>query len=161
VWGLIMSLLLAFFIFIYWVNEPSRMASTTKKFAQDSIVRGSQYFALPTNDKTGATNTRGIGCARCHGDDATGGSNTFLNSVTGLEQTSKAPDLTTVFRRYNPPPTGYKTSRAFIMETIERGRTNGILGDGDDMPTWGQTYGGPLTNQQINDVIDYLQSIQH
>ena len=55
---------------------------------------------------------------------------------------------------------GYKTPREYIMATIERGRTNGQLGDGDDMPTWGQMYGGPLTDQQINDVIDWLQTIQ-
>jgi cytochrome c553 len=160
VWGLIMSLLLAGVLFLYWVNEPSRMTSMTKTFHKDSIVRGEQYFALPTNDKTGATNTRGIGCARCHGDDATGGTNHFLNSVTGLEQDAKAPDLTTVFRRYAKPPIGYKAGADFILETIERGRTNGALGDGDDMPTWGQKYGGPLTDQQINDVTAWLESVQ-
>jgi mono/diheme cytochrome c family protein len=46
------------------------------------------------------------------------------------------------------------------MATIERGRTNNVLGNGDDMPTWGQLYGGPLTDQQINDIIDWLQTIQ-
>src|SRR2546430_4514714 len=50
--------------------------------------------------------------------------------------------------------------RSYIMATIERGRTNGQLGDSDDMPTWGQMYGGPLTDQQIDDVIDWLQTIQ-
>lgn len=161
VWGLLLSLALALFIFLYWTAEPSRMASTTAKFAKDSIDRGAQYFALPTNPITGATNTRGVGCARCHGNDAHGGDVTYFNSLTNSQATAHAPDLTTVFNRYTlKPVVGYKTPRAFIMDTIERGRTNGQLGDGDDMPTWGQLYGGPLTDQQINDIIDWLQTQQ-
>src|SRR6266853_2545153 len=66
VWGLLLSLALALFIFLYWTAEPTRMTSTTKKFANDAIIRGEQYFALPTNPTTGATNTRGIRRARCH-----------------------------------------------------------------------------------------------
>ncbi|GAC1367495.1 MAG: hypothetical protein NVSMB32_12460 [Actinomycetota bacterium] len=159
-WGLVFSLLLAAFIFLYWVNEPSRMSNTTKVFAADAVLRGDQYYALPTNDKTGATNTRGIGCARCHGDDAKGGPVQYLNSITGKETSTIAPNLTTVFARYAKPPVGYKTGLAYILETINKGRTNGALGNGDDMPTWGQLYGGPLTDQQINDVISYLESIQ-
>lgn len=160
VWGLIMSLLVATFIFLYWVNEPTRMSNTTKTFAADAIVRGEQYFALPTNDKTGATNSRGIGCARCHGDDASGGPVQYLNSITGKETSTHAPDLTTVFSRYAKPPVGYKAGLDYITETIQKGRTNGAIGDGDDMPTWGQIYGGPLTDQQINDIISYLEHIQ-
>jgi len=164
VWGLVMSLILAAFIFLYWVNEPSRLTSTTKTFAKQSIQRGHDYFAQPTDPKTGALNHRGIGCARCHGDDASGGGPggvPFLNSITGQQMAGTAPDLTTVFKRYAAKPApGYKTPRAFIMDSIERGRTLGILGVGDDMPTWGQKNGGPLTDQQINDIIDYLQSIQ-
>lgn len=159
-WGLIFSLLLAAFIFLYWVNEPSRMANTTKVFAADAVLRGDQYFALPTNDKTGASNTRGIGCARCHGDDAKGGPVQYLNSITGKETSTIAPNLTTVFARYAKPPVGYKTGLTYIQDTINKGRTNGALGNGDDMPTWGQLYGGPLTDQQVNDIISYLESIQ-
>ena len=158
--GLVMSLLVAAFIFLYWVNEPTRMADTTKTFAADAIQRGSEYFALPTNDKTGATNSRGIGCARCHGDEATGGPVQYVNSQTGKQVSTRAPDLTTVFSRYAKPPTGYKSGLDYITDTINKGRTNGAIGDGDDMPTWGQTYGGPLTDQQINDIISYLEHIQ-
>ena len=161
VWGLLLSLALALFIFLYWTAEPTRMTATTKKFANDAITRGEQYFALPTNPQTGATNTRGVGCARCHGNDAKGGDVTYFNSLTNSQATAHAPDLTTVFNRYViHPQIGYKTPRDFILATIQRGRTNGQLGDGDDMPTWGQVYGGPLTDQQISDVIDWLQTIQ-
>jgi mono/diheme cytochrome c family protein len=161
VWGLLLSLALALFIFLYWTAEPSRMKNTTVKFQHDSIDRGKSYFALPTDPVTGKTNTRGIGCARCHGNDAHGGDVTYSDSQTNTQQKGHAPDLTEVFNKYTlHPQVGYKTPRDYIMATIERGRTNSQLGDGDDMPTWGQMYGGPLTDQQINDVIDWLQTIQ-
>ncbi len=161
VWGLVLSLALVRFIFLYWTAEPSRMTNTTKKFAKDSVTRGKQYFALPTDPVTGKTNTRGIGCARCHGNDAHGGDVNYTDSLTNTQQKGHAPDLTEVFNRYVlHPQVGYKVPREFIMATIQRGRTNSQLGDGDDMPTWGQMFGGPLTDQQINDVIDWLQTIQ-
>jgi hypothetical protein len=67
----------------------------------------------------------------------------------------------------NGPPAGsnyqamYPTNFDFIQATIQRGRTNGLLGDGDDMPTWSQDYGGPMTDQEISDLIAYLVSIQY
>src|SRR5260370_33558851 len=69
VWGLLLSLALALFIFLYWTAEPTRMANTTNKFERDSIVRGQQYFALPTNPVTDATNTRATGSTRFHSHD--------------------------------------------------------------------------------------------
>src|SRR6266550_4178547 len=139
VWGLLLSLALALFIFLYWTAEPSRMTNTTKKFEKDSIERGQQYFALPTNPVTGATNTRGIGCARCHGNNAHGGDTSYTDSQTNTQVQGHAPDLTVVFNKY-------------VLHQQ--------LGDGDDMPTWGQLYGGPLTDQQIDDIIDWLETIQ-
>jgi mono/diheme cytochrome c family protein len=161
VWGLLLSLGLALFIFLYWTAEPTRMTSTTKKFTKDSIRRGEEYFALPTNPVTGAANHRGIGCARCHGNDAHGGDVQYVDSQTNQKVQGHAPDLTTVFNKYVlHPQMGYKTPRDYIVATIERGRTNNVLGNSDDMPNWGQLYGGPLTDQQIGDIIDWLQTIQ-
>lgn len=172
-WGLGMSLLVALFIFFYWVHEPTRMTNATAFFDHNQVLRGQQYFYLPTDPKTGLTNTRGIGCARCHGngntsasdnygDNADGGTNTYIDSTTGKSQTAVVPNLTGVFARYANPAKrpGYKTALAFIQSTIEQGRTNGVIGDGDDMPTWLQKYGGPLTDQQISDILAYLQTIQ-
>ena len=173
VWGLVMSLFVALFIFFYWVHEPTRMDNATAFFDNNQVLRGEQYFYLPTDPKTGATNTRGIGCARCHGngnttasdnygDNADGGTNTYIDSTTGKSQTAVVPNLTGVFARYANPARrpGYKTPLAYILATIEQGRTNGTIGDGDDMPTWSQAFGGPLTDQQINDIIAYLETIQ-
>jgi hypothetical protein len=178
-WGLIMSVLLAALIFLYWIHEPTRMANTTAEFAKNQITRGQQLFDLTTDPVTGLPNTNGIGCARCHGNklaavdptkgnNAGGGTNTFIDSKTGKQETAAVPGLYCVFYRYvNGPPSGsnyqamYPTNFDFIQATIQRGRTNGLLGDGDDMPTWSQDYGGPMTDQEISDLIAYLVSIQY
>jgi cbb3-type cytochrome c oxidase subunit III len=68
--------------------------------------------------------------------------------------------LKRVFARYKSPPPGYRDATTFIIATIERGRTDGVVGVGDDMPIWGNRYGGPLTEQQVEDIVNYLISIQ-
>ncbi|MGH2719293.1 MAG: hypothetical protein ACRDJU_12035 [Actinomycetota bacterium] len=176
-WGLILSVGLAAMIFLYWVHEPTRMANTTASFNNDSILRGEQYFDLPNDPVTGAQGN-GIGCARCHGsneaavdpakaNNASGGTNTFIDSTTGKQETATVPGLLCVFYRYaNGPPSStnyqgmYPTNFDFIQATIQHGRTNGILGDGDDMPTWSADYGGPLVDPEITDIINYLESVQ-
>jgi mono/diheme cytochrome c family protein len=47
-----------------------------------------------------------------------------------------------------------KDAYRFVYETIAQGRA------GTPMPTWGLGYGGPMNDQQIADVINYLISIQ-
>jgi mono/diheme cytochrome c family protein len=177
--GLIMSILLAALIFLYWVHEPTRMVNTANSFAANQVLRGQQDFSLTADPVTGLPNTRGIGCARCHGgnlaaatpidgNNADGGKNVYINSLTGKQATATVPALHCVFYRYSNPaniPSGYvamyPSALAYITATIQHGRTNSVLGDGDDMPTWSQDYGGPLTDQQIDDIVAYLGSIQY
>ena len=153
-WGFGLALFFAIFLPLYWFAEPGRMRSQENEFNKDSIERGAQYFALRTDPVTGEENGKGIECARCHGSDAGGGENEFLDPSTATLTKVKVPDLVTVFSRYENPPPGYKDAEAFIRETIERGRPP------TDMPTWGNKYGGPLTDQQIGDIVNYLKSIQ-
>jgi len=130
------------------------MASTDKKFAKLSIERGGKYFALRTDLVTGEENTQGKECARCHGVNQQGGTNDFLDPASGQKHEVKVPELQTVFSRYETPPPGFKDARSFIRETVERGRA------GTDMPTWGNKFGGPLTDQELDDIVNFLQSIQ-
>jgi mono/diheme cytochrome c family protein len=44
--------------------------------------------------------------------------------------------------------------RTFIEQTIQRGRP------GTPMPTWGAAYGGPLTDQQIDSITDWILANQ-
>lgn len=153
-WGFGISFFFAVFLPAYWLGEPSRMVSTEKKFDEQSIERGEEYFALRTDPETGEENLSGKECARCHGINAEGGTNDFLDTETGTSRLVQVPELRTVFSRYEEPPKGFDDARAYIYETIERGRP------GTDMPTWGNKFGGPLTEQEIDDIVNWLESIQ-
>jgi mono/diheme cytochrome c family protein len=153
-WGLALTLFFAFFMPAYWVQEPQNRLDNEKEFAEESLERGEEYYALTTNQQTGATNSKGKECARCHGEGAEGGTNEFLNPDTGTRSIVQVPELKTVFARYEEPPPGFEDARAYIRETIERGRP------GTDMPTWGGEYGGPLTEQELDDIVNWLESIQ-
>jgi mono/diheme cytochrome c family protein len=153
-WGAGLTIFFAFFLPAYWFREPARMAAKEKTFEKQSIERGKTYFSLTTDPVTGESNLKGKECARCHGVNAQGGTSEFLDPNTGQMRTVQEPELTTVFARYEEPPEGYKDAREFITETIERGRP------GTPMPTWGNKYGGPLTEQEIDDIVDFLESIQ-
>lgn len=161
-WGFVMSLVFAGFTLVYWLAEPARMQSKERAFLQESVDRGRYYFAMATDPVTGLAPDKGTGratgrpieCARCHGVDGTGGTNEFLDPNTGVRRTVQVPELQTIFARYETPPPGYKDARTFVTETIDRGRP------GTDMPTWGDQFGGPLTQEQIIDIVNYLEDIQ-
>jgi mono/diheme cytochrome c family protein len=163
-WGVALSLFFAAFMFVYYFNEPNRMRQADKAQMQKSIDQGHYYFSLRQDPVTGDPPAKGTGdpkgppleCARCHGADQQGGTNIFLDPNTGTKRTVKVPELRHVFARYAKPP-GYpviKDAAQFVHETVERGRV------GTDMPTWGNRYGGPLTDQQLDDIVNFLQSIQ-
>lgn len=153
-WGFRLALLFALFLPFYWLREPGRMSATEDRFAEESVERGHVYYALRTDPQTGEENLSGKECARCHGVDAEGGTNDFLNPETGQRTLVQVPELQTVFARYEEPPPGFETARDYIYETIERGRP------GTDMPTWGTEFGGPLTEQEIDDIVNWLESVQ-
>lgn len=161
-WGVVTTFVFAGFIFIYWMLEPNRMQAKEKEFEKQGVDRGRYYFALAEDPQTGKAPPRGEGrpagrpieCARCHGVGGKGGTNDFVDPNTGVRRTVSVPELQTVFSRYEKPPPGFEDARGYITEVIERGRP------GTDMPTWGVDYGGPLTGQQISDIVAYLESVQ-
>ncbi|MBW3591495.1 MAG: c-type cytochrome, partial [Actinobacteria bacterium] len=153
-WGLVLTVFFAFFLPAYWLQEPQNRRNNEEKFEEESIERGEEYYAMAIDQQTGEPNRSGKECARCHGDGAQGGTNEFVNPDTGETSMVQVPDLVTVFARYEEPPPGYDDARTYIREVIERGRP------GTDMPTWGVEYGGPLTEQEINDILNWLETIQ-
>lgn len=152
--GVALSVFFAFFLAVYWFAEPGKRLAKEKEFEEESIARGASYYALRTDPVTGEENLAGIECARCHGINGEGGENDYLDPATGVKRRVQVPELQTIFARYEDPPPGYADARAFIRETIERGRP------GTDMPTWGNQYGGPLTEQQIDDILNWMETIQ-
>jgi mono/diheme cytochrome c family protein len=94
--------------------------------------------------------TEGSQCENCHGPDGTGGQAPY--TITDAENKFvaqvnwRAPALNTVLLRY---------SRDEVTFVINYGRPF------SPMPGWGASVNkGPLNEQQISNVVDYLESIQ-
>ncbi|MFN2625401.1 MAG: cytochrome c [Mycobacteriales bacterium] len=155
-WGLILTLFLALFLPAYWLFfENPRATNAGLKFRAQSIERGETIFEIPEP----GGHAFQAGCAQCHGTDARGGFKANWippGSPKGTKGTQyPCPNLREVFKRQmgdqkKTPREAYR----FVYETIAQGRP------GTPMPTWGVGYGGPMNDQQIEDVINYLISIQ-
>src|SRR5919204_3315012 len=65
--GVIVVTALALFTALYWVTDPSRLASRQQQANQDLLAYGKRVFANNPSDPSAAR------CARCHGDNGQGG----------------------------------------------------------------------------------------
>ena len=127
---------------LYWLQEPSQLSGAEGRFDEISRSRGEEQF-LPAAEG-------GLGCADCHGGmEATGGSaQHVITDANGnfVEQVDwKAPALNLLMSRYDEDE---------VREILVYGRTF------SPMPAWGVEGNGPLNEQQIGDLIAYIQSIQ-
>ncbi len=127
---------------LYWLSEPGRQEGAVKDFRRKFADRGGEMFAT--------TEEGGFNCAFCHGGDkAEGGvvdyTITDANGAFVKQVEWKAPALDTVLMRY---------SRAEVRYILVYGRPF------SPMPPWGLEGGGPLNDQQIQNLIDYMESIQ-
>lgn len=126
---------------LYWLNEPSRQDGAVQNFDRTFVSRGAKLFA-PTADG-------GYNCAGCHGTEGVGGSAPFTLTDADKEfaatVTWQAPALNTVLLRF---------SKDEVRDILVYGRP------GTPMPAWGAAGGGPLTTQQIDELISYIESIQ-
>lgn len=152
-WGLLLVLFLALFLPLYFIFfENQRMNDAALEQRAKSIKRGATIYA---EGKPGAHGFQ-AGCSRCHGTFAGGGVVAqWKRDPTAEPVDYPAPALTDVFKRQivdgkKSPRDAYR----FVYDTIAQGRPN------TPMPTWGLGYGGPMNDQQIEDVINYLLSVQ-
>ena len=127
---------------MYWIYEPGRQANAATDFNRKFVERGAAMFA-PTGDNLDALN-----CSGCHGPKGVGGVVDY--NLTNPDGTItpvnwKAPALNTVLLRY---------SRQEVTFIITYGRPF------SPMPAWGVTGGGALNDQQVQNLVDYLESIQ-
>lgn len=152
-WGLLLVMFLALFLplyFLFFENQRSNDKALEQR--AESIRRGATIFA---EGKPGAHGFQ-AGCARCHGTFAGGGVVPDWKSDPQAKPVDyTAPALTEVFKRQIvdakvSPRDAYR----YVYEKIAEGVP------GSPMPTWGLGYGGPMNDQQIEDVINYLLSIQ-
>lgn len=119
---------------LYWLAEPARITNAAEGFTIRSEKRGHELYVA--------------NCERCHGPEAVGGvSATSLTDDAGGFVASiswKAPALTAVLTRFSEPE---------VTDILNYGR-NGV------MPAWGEPGGGPLTTNQLRDIIIYLRTLQ-
>jgi mono/diheme cytochrome c family protein len=145
--AVIFSAILAAALPGYWLLEPGRQKKMDENFLASSIQRGKERFAvagtLPHSEIIP------LECARCHGGKAEGGAATYLLQPDQPGQLPRtvswtAPSLNDVLLRFSPDA---------VKQIITYGRP------GTPMPSWGLAGGGPLPEQPIDDLVNYLQSI--
>ncbi len=128
------SILLAVALPWYAINEPDRQAEAADMFLEEDIEAGEHFFSLD-----------GFQCAACHGPDAGGGSAEFTEARSGVGTVWAVPSLNDIFFRYSDDE---------VRHWIEFGRA------GTPMPANGLEGGGAMTVQEVDQVIEYLRSIQ-
>jgi mono/diheme cytochrome c family protein len=127
---------------VYWLGEPARNEGNQANFDRVAASRGEEMFA-PSDDG-------GLNCSGCHGGmEATGGSAPYvLNDANGEFIASvdwQAPALNTVLLRYDEEE---------LYDILVYGRPF------SPMPAWGIAGGGALNDQQIGNLIAYIETIQ-
>ncbi|HLY84356.1 MAG TPA: c-type cytochrome [Acidimicrobiales bacterium] len=147
--ALILIIILAVGLPLYWLGEPRRQKGAVKYFDKKAVAAGFLLFQptdtpLPPHPKDNAIP---FGCAKCHGNVGQGGSTTYVLTTGGTVRTVTwdVPALNTVLLRYTPDT---------VRTIITYGRAN------TPMPPWGVAGGGAMNDQQIDDLVAYLQSIQ-
>lgn len=141
-WGLLLVIFFVVWVPGTWLFEPGTNLDQDRALLTNSIARGERAVELFTEENQG-----GVGCVRCHGPELEG--SRILNTTTQMPIIT--PNLTTVC---GGPFTGHPLiyGQKDIYTTIEQGR--GL------MPSWSIRYAGALNDQQINDIVNYIISIQ-
>jgi mono/diheme cytochrome c family protein len=137
--GVALTVFLAILLPFLYLREPARMKAAAAKEQSESVRLGHATFEEF--------------CARCHGNEAQGGTVERFVAPGAAENARPrdvpVPNLTELATRY-PDDNVAKLA----WDTIQRGR------EGTPMPTWGVRYGGPMNDQQITDLVNYILSIQ-
>jgi cytochrome c553 len=141
-WGVLLVAFFVIWIPLTWLFEPKTNLKQERALLTDSIARGKSDVQLFSEENQG-----GVGCVRCHGPDLTG--SVIIDTTTGTP--IPTPDLRT---ECGGPWTGHPKIYGLqdIYTTIMQGR--GL------MPSWSIRYAGALDDQQINDIVNYIVSIQ-
>ena len=127
---------------LYWILEPGRQAGAERDFEHKFEYWGGRLFA--------STADGGFNCAGCHGGMNGGGgvaSFAVTDPKTGEVKAVnwKAPAINNIYLRY---------SEEEVRFILNYGRPF------SPMSAWGLVGGGPMNEQQIQTVLDYLKSIQ-
>jgi mono/diheme cytochrome c family protein len=138
-WALLSLTIVAVGLPLYWLAEPGRQSGAIANFKETFASRG-EALSLPTAEG-------GFNCQGCHGG-VSGGQvlYTMTDPVTKkLKQVEwKAPSLDDVTLRMSDEQ---------ITEVLTYGRLF------SPMPAWGLAGGGPMNEQQISNLVEWLHSV--
>jgi mono/diheme cytochrome c family protein/cytochrome c553 len=162
-WSLIFVMIVAVSLPVYFLVEPERQVKAEEGFLERSIARGATLFA--NNQSPNYDATKSLLCANCHGVQGQGGTAPYVlqpeadicvqKQNQGKENVPEclpkqvnwaAPALNSELLRF---------TRQQVTQIITYGRP------GTPMPAWGVASGkGVLNPQGINDLVNYIESIQ-
>jgi mono/diheme cytochrome c family protein len=165
-WGLVSLAIIGVGLPLYWLGEPDRMAGAKENY-EERAASEAEMHGQPIGGGAlfATTEEHGFNCAGCHGgmlasggvasytltqpkldDDGTPILDDKGEPETTLQQVDwKAPALNTVLLRYSEEEVKY---------ILTYGRPF------SPMPAWGIEGGGPLNDQQLDNLIRYLKTIQ-
>jgi mono/diheme cytochrome c family protein len=126
------SAFLAISLPLYFLGETNRQEGFVQEFSESSVARGEHIVEE-------------FKCFNCHGPLGVGGSAPYVEKRSGVSVSWTAPSLNDVLFRYDE-------DEVTFWITYGRGNT--------PMPAWGVAGGGPMNEQQVQDVVHYLSTIQ-
>jgi mono/diheme cytochrome c family protein len=126
------SAFLALSLPLYFLGENNRQEGFVEEFSVASVERGEHIVEE-------------FACFSCHGPLGSGGTTSFVEPRSEVSVSWEAPSLDDIFYRYERDEINY-------WVTYGRGNT--------PMPAWGLDGGGPMNEQQVQDVVNYLETIQ-
>ena len=135
--ALVMLAILALALPFYWLAEPGRQDGAVEAYNLSFEVAGENLY------------TEGAACVTCHAAGGVGGVAAVVYQDGDGQFVSnanwKAPALNDVLLRYSEDEVRY---------ILNFGRP------GSPMAAWGTPGGGPLTTQQVDNIIIYLRTLQ-
>jgi mono/diheme cytochrome c family protein len=128
--AVVLSGILALSLPIYFASEENRQEGFVEEFDEAALERGEHHYEE-------------FQCGICHGVDGGGGVAPYVEKRSGISVAWTAPPINDVFYGYDPEEVRY---------WLIYGRAN------SPMPAWGLEGGGPMNEQQLDELIVYLQS---
>ncbi len=146
-WGVIFLAIVAVWLPTLWLREPNQNVADAVELVDRSVERGEMWFQVASEE-----NPTGFGCAQCHGEQAEGGAVPFTTPDGTFVPDYPVPPLRDVC---GGSATGHPQIQEFedITRTIMEGRP------GTPMPSWSVRFAGPMNDQQIQDIVNYLIEI--
>jgi mono/diheme cytochrome c family protein len=162
-WSLIFVMIVAVSLPLYFLAEPNRQDVMAETFDEESIERGAVLYANTQSPEYDATIS--LLCANCHGVEGQGGAAPFTLQPEAdrcLEEQNQGneeiPECLPKQVSWEAPPlntAGLRFNRSQLTNIVTYGRP------GTPMPAWGVKSGkGVLNEQSVEDLVNYLESIQ-